>query len=238
MNKYQLDFNQNPLIFTLIKEFKNEEAKKHLELHFDEINLKGWMDHTPLHVASDVGNIEMVKYLIQNGAKINAERTGVYKTPLCWAHNYEIAMLLLDNGATLDTEELYYSTRQNKVKVVDLLLTSGAKINSDRPQYLVCNSIECIKIYLNHNIAIDGKDEQGSNLLHKLAWLDLPEVLEYAIKNGCPWIKDSANRNPYILAKNGGRTKIVNYLLEKYPDLISNTIKFLPIKDYKFENYF
>ena len=152
MNIYQTDHTKTPKIFTLIQEQKNEDAKKYLKENPSEIFLKGWMDDTPLHIASLSGNFEMVKYLVESGAKVNAERSGIYATPLCWADSLEIAQYLLDNGATIKDRELYLATRQDKVDIVDLLLSKGAKIDNIEPQYLMCNSIECIKIYLKHYI--------------------------------------------------------------------------------------
>ena len=235
MNIYQKDFNQNPEIFTLIKARKNEEAKAYLRKNPADINLKGWMDDTPLHQAAGCGNLEMVAFLIKNGAEVNAERSGVYATPLCWADNRAIAQLLLDNGATMLHEELYFATRTNKPEVVDLLLANGAKINASEPQYLICNSIECIKIYLKYNILINGCDAHGSNLLHQLAWLDAPEVFDFAYANGCTWQKDDASRTPYHSAKGGGRNKIVKHLEQKYSKLIAPKIIPIARENYAFE---
>lgn len=238
MNIYQTDHTKTPTIFTLIKEQMNEDAKKHLELNSSEIFLKGWMDDTPLHIASLSGNFEMVKYLVENGAKVNAQRSGVYATPLCWAENFEIAKYLIDNGATMNNQELFLATSQDKIEVIDLLLSSGAKIDESRPQYLECKSIECMKIYLKHKIEINAADENRSTLLHKLAWLDLPEVFDFAYKNGCPWQKDSSQRTPYYLAMQGRRENILEHFKEKYLDLISHKIINIPTDNYEFERVF
>lgn len=235
MNIYQTDHTKKPKIFTLIEERKNVDAKKHLEQNPSEIFLKGWMDDTPLHIASLSGNFEMVQFLVEKGANVNAERSGVYATPLCWADNLEIAKYLLENGATMNDRELYFATRQNKPDVVDLLLSNGAKIDRKEPQYLVCNSIECIKMYLNHHIPIDGSDKNDSNLLHNLAWLDLPEVFDFAHQNGCPWKRDSSRRTPYNLAKQGRRENILKHFKENYTELISVGIENIAIADYEFE---
>jgi len=238
MNIYQTDHTKTPEIFTLIKEQKNEDAKKYLEQNPSEIFLKGWMDDTPLHIASLSGNFEIVKYLVEKGAKVNAERSGMYATPLCWADNLEIAKYLLENGATMNDKELFLATSQDKVEVVDLLLYSGAKIDKARPQYLECKSIDCINIYLKHKIEINGTDEQKSTLLHKLAWLDLPLVFDFAYRNGCSWQKDSSQRTPYYLAKQGSRENILKHFKEKYPELISNKIENIPTNNYEFERIF
>ncbi len=238
MNIYQTDYTKTPEIFLLIKEHKNEDAKEYLKQNPSEIFLKGWMDDTPLHIASLSGNFDMVQFLVENGANVNAERSGIYATPLCWADNYEIAKYLLDNGATMNDLELYLATGQDKIEVVDLLLSRGARIDTEKLQYLACKSIECIKVYLNHNIRIDGQDKQSSNLLHKLSWLDLPDVFDFAYENGCPWQKDSSQRTPYYLAKQGHRENILKHFKEKYCDLISHKIKCILTANYKFERIF
>ncbi|MEE6525879.1 hypothetical protein FKM82_026173 [Ascaphus truei] len=60
------------------------------------------MGYTPLHVASHYGNIKMVNYLLQHGAKVNAKTKNGY-TPLHQAaqqgHTH-IINVLLQHGAS------------------------------------------------------------------------------------------------------------------------------------------
>lgn len=238
MNIYQKDYRQTPEIFTLITEHRNEEAKQYLQKHRSEINLKGWMDDTPLHIASKSGNVEMAEYLIENGADVNAARSGVYATPLCWAANYEIAQLLLTKGATMNDLELYMATSTDKPTIADLLLTNGATINAEEPQYLSCKSIACMEVYLKHGIDLNGCDENRSNLLHNLAWKDLPEVFDFAYDHGCPWTKDSSQRTPYTLAKQGLRKNMLNHFQLHYATLIVNAITTIDTGNYLFEKIY
>lgn len=235
MNIYQTDHTKEPEIFNLIKEHKNAEAKKYLQQYPADIFLKGWMDDTSLHIASLSGNLEIVKYLVENGANVNAERSGMYGTPLCWADNLEIAQYLLVNGATMNDRELYLATREDKFDIVDLLLSKGAIIDTREPQYLLCSSIQCIKVYLKHDIKINSFDEFNSNLLHKLSWLDLPEVFDFAYCNGCPWQRDSSQRTPYHFAQQGKREKILEHFKGKYLDLVSYKIVNVSTETYEFE---
>ena len=228
-NIYQRDHTQKPEIFTLIMEHRNEEAIRHFARHPDEINLKGWMDHTPLHKAAECGNLEIAQFLIAKGARVNAERSGVYATPLCWAATVEIAMLLLDHGATMNDRELYLATRQDRVDVVDLLLTKGATIDSNSPQYLICRSTEAIDVYLKHGVSLKGSDEHNRGMLHEIAWTGNPELFDHAYQSGAPWAKDLSSRTPYTLARQGKRTEMIAHLQKKYPALTSHRVA--PLSD-------
>ena len=228
-NKYQTDHTTTPKIFELIKGFKNEEAIQYLTENPSEINLKGWMDHTPLHKAAECGNLELVNYLITNGAEINAERSGLYATPLCWANNLEVAKTLLDNGATMNDRELDMATRQNRVEVIDHLLKKGAKLVINEPQFLNCSSVEALNVYIKHNANLNLTDKNFSSILHRAAWNNNIKVFEHAYRNGVTWSKDSSKRNPYVLAKGGGRKEIVTYIEDNISELISNPIRNLNI---------
>lgn len=235
MNKYQSDYKQIPHIFELIRNQENEAAKQHLEIHPEEINLKGWMDDTPLHIASLSNNIELVRYLVEQGAEVNARRSGVYKTPLCWAESVEIAHFLLDHGATVKDDELYYATRTDKPDSVDLLLSRGAKINLSEPQYLIAKSITCLQVYLNHGIPLNRPDSHGRTLLHQLIWMDLPEVFDFAYTHGAPWGEEAAMHLLYYDAKARGRKEMVRHIEARYPQLISYQSTPLDPQNHPFE---
>jgi hypothetical protein len=234
-NIYQLDHTQRPALFTLIEAQNLKAVKQHIAENPAEINLKAWMDHTPLHIAVAGGNIEIVEYLIQHGADVNARSESTYSTPLCWSNNPDITKLLLAHGANMNDLDLSLATAQDKYEILDYLLGRGAQINPQAPEYLKCKSVEAIKVYLKHGIDISGSDKQNSNLLHKLAWLDLPEVFDFAYNNGVPWQKDSSHRTPYTLAKQGSSKQICDHLLLHYKTLTSHAVKKVDPQAFQFE---
>lgn len=216
MNIYQRDHTQVPALFTWIREHKNEEAIKHCLRHPEEINLKGWMNSTPLHIAAEAGNFEMTAWLVKNGANVNSPRSGVYRMAVGWACTAETAELLLENGARLDGEELMLPTAQNHIAVVNALLRFNSPISAESPQYLRARSKEMLDVYVKHQVPIDGCDKNGSTLLHRSAWNDHPELFDYAFRLGVEWRKDNSNRTPYALAKQGRRTTMIEHLKKNY----------------------
>ncbi len=92
--------------------------------------------NTPLHHAAGFGTIATIKFLIDNGADVNAKnRLG--STPLHWAvSDLEKVKLLLDRGAAIDAKSddgktpLYLAASQrNSDAVLRLLLEKGADVN-------------------------------------------------------------------------------------------------------------
>ena len=72
---------------------------------------------TPLHYASFYGNVEMVKFLIQNGLNVNA-KTIAGNTPLQKAadcKHFEVMKILMENGADrMNVSSKYHSEEIKK----------------------------------------------------------------------------------------------------------------------------
>lgn len=223
-NIYQIDHTQKPRIFELIMSHKNEEAIKHLEEHPNDLSLKGWMDHTPLHKAAECGNTTLVQYLIGKGVDVNARRSGVACTPLSWAVNIEVATQLLEAGATIDSDELDRATRDDRVELIEELLKRGAQINSSDPEFLNCTSVKALEIYIKYGVDISLTDNNLSTILHHAVWSKNTDLFIFAMEHGVQWSKDRSLRTPFTLAVQGNKKEIVEYLTENYPELSSYRI--------------
>ena len=141
--------NQTPLIMAVYERYLN--VVEYLIGKGANIESRNKNDQTPLIIAAPVsgvffgGDTAIVKFLIANGAQINAiDSFG--KSPLHWAvknsnrHNYEkqctIARNLIKNGAKIDTKDKDGATplhlaaeKYFAFTFVQLLIENGAKIS-------------------------------------------------------------------------------------------------------------
>jgi serine/threonine-protein phosphatase 6 regulatory ankyrin repeat subunit B len=94
--------------------------------------------YTPLHFATEYGEDEIVKMLIDAGADVNVQSDWNGSTPLYWAAKYKrlgIVKILIDAKAYLDVQDvwgntpLHMATVNGYIEVVRMLVEAGAKID-------------------------------------------------------------------------------------------------------------
>lgn len=95
---------------------------------------------TPLGLASFFGEIEIVKVLLDNGADPNIAANNQFQVaPIhsaCAISNYEIANLLIKNGADVNAKQmqgvspLHSAAHNGQNELAKLLIDSGANINA------------------------------------------------------------------------------------------------------------
>ena len=107
-------------------------------------------DYTPLMIAALRNDYDMVKFLVEKGADVNAKTHSEYSsvvTPLLLSLDYEhiesrydenssVAEFLINNGADINVKNnhgetpLMYASKLHNIKVVELLIQKGANINA------------------------------------------------------------------------------------------------------------
>ena len=129
-----LGIAEYPLHFAAANNDKDTLVK--LSKTESNINRIDDFDYTPLHVAAETGNLSIVKYLVQNGARLELEAV-LGRTPLlCAARkgHYEICKFLIDAGA--ETKPVL-SKLPNKIlnnetlslKLCKLLIENGSEFD-------------------------------------------------------------------------------------------------------------
>jgi len=106
------------------------------------VNIVTYEGDTPLHTAVSIGNIEAVKYLLKNGAKIDAvtkniDRAGT--TPFLLAvktNNVEVFKLMVGKKADdnfkngKNHEALFYAIKNKSIDIVKYLIEYGVDVNT------------------------------------------------------------------------------------------------------------
>jgi uncharacterized protein len=93
------------------------------------VNLQDADGDTPLHIAAQVGNLEVLQLLLAKGANVNA-KNNVGGTPLMWAAVYDheaVTRALIDHGADVSAKDedgvtaAEWAAKNKRASIVQLL---------------------------------------------------------------------------------------------------------------------
>lgn len=182
-----------------LKKICDTESKEDRLFSLDSINRGERM--TPLCLAAKLGNLEIVEFLLQNGAKPSVACTCVHRNKAalhfacenCHAHSAQIVEFLLNAGANLEQETfdfekaLHFACEFNDLPVVECLVQSGADINcvnldGKSPLSLACSrqkkvrSLSIIKFLIDNGADLNNSD--GMQNIHPVRLLIQNKNLE------------------------------------------------------------
>ncbi|MFC1492769.1 ankyrin repeat domain-containing protein [candidate division KSB1 bacterium] len=155
--------------------------------------------YTPLLRAAIGGHTDLVEYLIDKGANIEAKER-YQMTPLFWAINQkhtDTAKLLIEKGAYISVKNIFQSqplvpaAEGNMREIVELLIEKGADVNA--------------------------KGMMGA-AIHRAAFRGNAEIVGILADNGANIEAITRSMTPLHLACNAGRPDAVKMLLEKGSD--------------------
>jgi ankyrin repeat protein len=152
----------------------------------------------PIHFAANAGNLEMVNYLLSQGADpktlTNAGTSSLHYAAL--NGNVDIIKLFLEKGIELDIQNnqsatpFYYAAMQGHAEAVTYLLDQGA--------------------------AIDTKDQTGRTALHFIAMSGNVDLATKLIQKGLnPELVDLYQKTPLYYAAENGHQELVDFLILK-----------------------
>ncbi len=187
----------------------------------------------PLKTAVKCKQVEVLKFLINRGAKIDVDYTSFFsgKSPLIdaiEADSLEMVKVLVENGAQVNPEKhekspLFLAALWKKQKTIQYLVEKGANPNFEdcektTPMMFVAalGSLEIFKKMVENGGNINAQSYNWSVLQASLS-APSPEIFWWLVKNGVDL--DKCNKYaPYIPSavnnKNFKDTKVLDFLLE------------------------
>ena len=206
----------------------------------------------PIHAASLQGHIEIVQFLVQNGANIEALGTWD-ETPLHLAAengHLETAKFLIQNGANVDAimgwkrTPLHFAAENGHQETVKFLIQNGANVDAimgwkRTPLHFAAENghQETAKFLIQNGANIDAFDDRKRTPLHYAAENGHLETVKCLIQNGHNVdVLDSWAMSPLIFATENGHLETATFLIQSgaNAELLSGH---LPLIDKKHGTY-
>ncbi|XP_062378149.1 kinase D-interacting substrate of 220 kDa B isoform X2 [Sardina pilchardus] len=221
-------------LFSFVEEENLPAIKAHLD-KFREVDGRSDNGQTPLMVAAEQGNLEIVQELIRRGANVNLDDVD------CWTAlisatkegHIDVVKELLTNNANLENRDmggwtaLMWAAYKGRTEVARLLLEKGANANITG-QYSVYPIIwaagrghaEIVRLLLQHGAKVNCSDKYGTTPLIWAARKGHYDCVTHLLKNGADVDQEGANSmTALIVAVKGGYTEVVKELLTRNPNV-------------------
>ena len=223
-------------IHDLVRQGEIAQIKALIEAHPELANAGDDRSCTPLHFAVNRGDPELVGFLLDSGAEMNA-RDADGDTPLHWASIYGkpgIADLLISRGADImavnnNSESLIdYALRGGAgCVIVDRLLDAGAAamLSARSPDALLLDAASAGCGRLLDMLVINGADRnfvnrRGETLLHRAAMGGLKAVVSAEIDRGVEAdVRMFNGQTPLAVAASAGQKETVELLVASGADV-------------------
>nr|XP_046268231.1 kinase D-interacting substrate of 220 kDa B isoform X2 [Scatophagus argus] len=221
-------------LFGYVEEENLAAVKAHLD-KFRDVDSRSDNGQTPLMVAAEQGNLEIVQELIRRGANVNLDDVDCWTALISAAKegHIEVVRELLENNANLEHRDmggwtaLMWAAYKGRTDVAELLLEKGANPNITG-QYSVYPIIwaagrghaEIVHLLLQHGAKVNCSDKYGTTPLIWAARKGHYESVTHLLANGADVDQEGANSmTALIVAVKGGYTEVVKELLKRNPNV-------------------
>lgn len=188
---------------------------------------KSFDDKSILHLASEHGHTDLVKYLVNLKADVNT-KTGRNETPLHEAAlngHLEVVKILIYNKADINIASvdgltpLHNAVETGREKIVEILLQHGAQLNSiyNPDNYAAINHaakyghLNVLKLLLKYGAKVNIQTKRRMTPLHFAALYQHLELVDVLIKNKALLdVKDIEGFTPLHFACIKGNEQILN----------------------------
>ena len=152
-------------IHEAVKKGDINKVKSILAENPDQVNAKANGGWTPLHLAAERGNKDVIELLIAKGAQVNAkDKFG--STPLhcaAWMGQKDVAELLIAKGVNVNAKDqhgqtpLHMAAHEGRKEVADLM--EGMKVRGARFVFASDHSISTLVDYEDYACAVEAYRE-------------------------------------------------------------------------------
>jgi ankyrin repeat protein len=165
-----------------------------------DVNAARWDGTTALMIASNSGNAEAVKLLLERGAQVNAAESRKGQTALMWAASEghsEVVQLLIKHGADVKVVSktgytaLTFAAVKNDAQSVSRLIAAGADPNTKLPDgssaliaAAAFRSTEAAIALVEGGAEVKVADRRGNTPLHTAAQLGDFELVKKLLAKG------------------------------------------------------
>jgi len=176
---------------------------------------------TPLITAASGSDSEIVKLLIEKGARVNDSNSEI-DTPLYTSlrnNKVDNAMVLLENGANPNIGVKYLSENMQskyKKKIIKVLMEKGINIKEDYASFLLSYAVESKNFKLIDLLLGKSKGDQIGIIAQNIVLNNDVEMLNYLVEKGLD-IKSTSGCGEGLLSDSISfcKKKVFNYLIAK-----------------------
>jgi ankyrin repeat protein len=211
------DMGQKPLhLVSYGKCGSQEDVVRVAQLLLDrgaDVNTRRNDDQTPLHRASYLGNIEIVRLLLDHGADLEAATDNMGEKPLhkvsygkyrSQEDGVRVAQLLLDRGADVNTRHndhqtpLHFASYLGNIEIVRLLLDHGADLEAatdnmgEKPLHQVSygeyrsqeDGVRVAQLLLGRGADVNTRRKDDQTPLHRASYFGNVEIVHLLLDHG------------------------------------------------------
>lgn len=211
-------------------------VKQLIESNQQLLNLHDNDGRTPLHWACRGVHFEIIKYLVEMGADINAtDANGMIPLHNVAARNHpEAVKFLIENGAHIDEQSifdsgtpLHYAIQNGFINVVSILLDNGARgdlknryENTPLHDAVLAGNRDIFELLVDKlsekdSALLNIKDFDGNTALHLACIRSDSKSVAYLVTKGADInIRNTLGQTPYNIVKKTGSGDIASFLIQ------------------------
>lgn len=202
----------------------------------NNINFENLENMTPLFIAIELNNLEVVKLLIKKNANVNyVNKQGIFAIILAiYNNNFLIIRELLKADANINRIEnskyipLLCAIKYNDYETIKYLILFGSNINyecsktGDTPlKYAIrLNKLDIVKLLIINKAEINALCSNKVSPLHIACYYNFNDIAQYLIDNGAnPYLETKYGWTATKYATKNNNSNLLNILIRNHIDI-------------------